>query len=342
MSHQMKDCGLHLDRRRPRVSLAHLPTPLEPLAALTRQLGGPRIYIKRDDCTGLALGGNKTRKLEFLLADAGVQGADTIVTIGATQSNHVRQTAAAAAKCGLACEVILQNAVAGRDAEYQETGNVQLDRLLGATVHRVAAGTDRERLLADVGDAIRKRGGKPYLIPAGGSNGIGGLGYALAADELARQAEQSGFAIDAVILATGSGGTQAGLVAGFHALGKTTRTVGIAISGEVSLAQPKVAAVLGETCRLLETAPPPDSAIEIIDGHVGDGYGQPTAEMVEAVTWIARHEGIVLDPVYTGKGMAGLMALVRAGRFNASNSIVFLHTGGTPALFGYRLTFADG
>ena len=325
-----------------RVRLAHLPTPLEPMPALSRRLGGPKIFIKRDDCTGLALGGNKTRKLEFLIADALDKGADTIVTIGATQSNHVRQTAAAAARTGLACEAILQDAVPGRDPEYQETGNVQLDHLFGAAVHRFPASTDRAQLLAEVGQAVKQRGGMPYLIPAGGSNGIGGLGYANCADELAEQARSSGITIDALVLATGSGGTQGGLVAGMLRHSKPMPIVGIAISGNAATTRPKVEAVATETATLLGSRGRiPEGAIEIVDGHIGAGYGQPTDEMIEAVTWVAQHEGILLDPVYSGKAMAGLFALAKSGRFSSTHSIVFLHTGGAPALFGYRPTFAS-
>ena len=324
-----------------RVSLAHLPTPLEAMPALSRHLGGPQIFIKRDDCTGLALGGNKTRKLEFLIGDALAKGADTVVTIGATQSNHVRQTAAAAARAGLACEAILQAAVSGRDPEYQETGNVQLDHLFGATIHRFPADREPGRLLAEIGEAVQRRGGKPYLIQIGGSNGIGGLGYANCADELAEQARTMGLTIDALVHASGSGGTQGGLVAGFARHPRPTPVVGIVISGSAATTRPKVEAVASETAALLGNRDDvPDTAIELVDGHVGASYGQPTDEMVEAVTWVARHEGIVLDPVYSGKAMAGLMAMVRSRRFSSDQTIVFLHTGGIPGLFGYRSTFA--
>lgn len=324
-----------------RVRLAHLPTPLEPMPALSRHLGGPRIFIKRDDCTGLALGGNKTRKLEFLIGDAIAKGADTIVTIGATQSNHVRQTAAAAARTGLACEAILQDAVTGRDPEYQETGNVQLDHLFGAKVHRRPGNADPSLLLAEVGEAVKHRGGKPYLISIGGSNGIGGLGYANCADEIAKQARSMGIAIDVLVHATGSGGTQGGLIAGFAQHPSPIRVVGVVISGNAATTHPKVQAVAAETAGLLGLSNVPKDAIELVDGHVGVSYGQPTEDMIEAVTWIARHEGIVLDPVYSGKAMAGLIALVKSGRFSSGDTIAFLHTGGIPGLFGYRSTFAN-
>ena len=220
---------MHLARF-PRVRLAHCPTPLEPMESLSNLLGGPRLYIKRDDCTGLATGGNKTRKLEFLIADAMTQGADTILTDGATQSNHVRQTAAAAAKMGLACHVLLEHRKEDADEDYESNGNILLDHLLGAEIHHRPGGTDMNLAMEEVADEVRAKGGKPYLIPAGGSNKVGALGYVSCAMELVHQADDRGLRIDHVVHATGSNGTQAGLVVGFQGLNSGIPVTGITVS----------------------------------------------------------------------------------------------------------------
>ena len=328
--------------RFPRIHLAHLPTPLEPLERLSDHLGGPRIYVKRDDCTGLATGGNKTRKLEFLLAEALDEGCDTIVTEGGRQSNHVRQTAAAAAKLGLACELVQQESHFWDDPDYDVTGNLFLDRLLGADLHAVPGEADRKQGMARVAEAITSRGGKPYVIPAGGSTPLGGLGYAGCAIEITAQAKAQGIAVDHIVLASGSGGTQGGLVAGLLALGGGIPALGIDIDADPEGVPVRVRAVAEGTAQLLGVAGGvPEGAVAVNSDYAGEAYGAPTQAMVEAVTLLARLEGLLLDPVYSGKAMAGLIDLARQGFYKTGDTVVFIHTGGMPALFAYRGAFDD-
>ena len=325
--------------RFPRLTLAHLPTPLEPMERLTAHLGEPRLLVKRDDCTGLALGGNKTRKLEFLMAEAQAQGADCIITTGGVQSNHVRQTAAAAARLGFDCHLVLGRTVPWNDPDYEATGNVQLDRLLGAELHLVAGDTDRNAAMAALADELSAAGRKPYVIPSGGSNAVGALGYVGCALELEEQANRQGLVIDYLMHATGSAGTQAVLIAGFHAVNSRTRVLGIDIDAEPEAVASKIRHIAGKTAASMDLAPPDDAATVVESGYAGAAYGLPTPEMAEAVRLAARLEGLVLDPVYTGKAMAGLIGLVRQGRFKSTDTVVFLHTGGAPGLFAYRSVF---
>ena len=308
---------------------------------LRRELGGgPRLFIKRDDCTGLATGGNKTRKLEFLMAEALSEGADVVITQGAVQSNHVRQTAAAARRLGLDCYGLLERRVPTDSDDYEHTGNVFLDEVLGATCDFRPAGLNMEAESSALAETLRKEGRRPYIIPGGGSNPVGALGYANCALELTAQTTDMGIKVDWLVHATGSTGTQAGLVAGLVGLSSDMRVMG------VSVRQPKekqTAAVL----RLAEATADklgirgglPSEAILVDDGCVGPGYGQPTAEMVEAVTLFARTEGVLLDPVYSGKGAAGLIGMIRNGQFSDDETVVFLHTGGSAALFAYENLF---
>lgn len=326
----------------PRLRFAHLPTPIECLERLSSELGGPTIYVKRDDATGLAMGGNKTRKLEFLLAEAKDQQADTLITCGGIQSNHVRQTAAAAARLGFACEVVLYRAVPRQADDYEATGNVLLDHLFGARVHMHDGGVDRNAAMAAVADRVRSAGGTPYVVPYGGSNGTGALGYVQCALEIERQANERNVSVDAVITAASSGGTQAGLIAGFKAINSRTAVIGIDVNGAADATAETVRSVLAETHRRLDLpGGTPADAVVVEPGYAGPGYGVPTRDMVAAVTLTAAAEGLVLDPVYTGKAMAGLMGLIRTGRLSPEDTVVFLHTGGSPALFAYRSEF-DG
>jgi L-cysteate sulfo-lyase len=324
-----------------RYRLAHLPTPLEPLARLQEELGGgPRLFIKRDDCTGLALGGNKTRKLEFLIADALAAGASAVVTEGGLQSNHVRQTAAASARARLACHLVLDHRVPIDRKTYRTGGNMLLDRLLGATVHVCGPNETRaqrvERLAAD----LRARGETPYLIPAGGSNGIGALGYAALMGELAGQAAAQGLAIDHVLVASSSGGTQAGLIVGAALAERSPAIIGVDIDGEPDELRGKVREVAAACAARLGLSRPFSAAsVEIAEGYAPEGYGVPNPGMIEAVTLLARLEGILLDPVYTGKAMAGLIDMIGAKRFDRHETVVFIHTGGMPALFAYEDCF---
>lgn len=328
--------------RFPRVRLTQAPTQLEFLPRLSRLLGGPNLYIKRDDNTGLALGGNKTRKLEFLIGDALAQGASHIVTQGATQSNHVRQTIAAANRHGLKTTVLLEERVSGAHADYYSNGNVLLDQILGAaTIETRPAGTDMNAELGLVGDRLRAAGETPYLIPGGGSNPVGALGYVVAAQEIVAQANELGLRIDRVVHASGSTGTQAGLVTGFEGSNSHIPVLGISVRAPRDKQEENVRRLARQTWELLGIAGDfPDAAVEANSDYVGAGYGIPTDGMIEAVQLLARHEGILLDPVYSGKGFAGLIDLIRRGHFKPGENIVFVHTGGAAGLFGYRSVLA--
>ncbi|OHB38506.1 MAG: D-cysteine desulfhydrase [Phenylobacterium sp. RIFCSPHIGHO2_01_FULL_70_10] len=326
---------MHLARF-PRARFAHLPTPLEAAPRLGEALGGVNLFVKRDDCTGLAGGGNKTRKLEFLVGEALARGADTLVTQGAVQSNHVRQTAAAAARFGLACEVILETRTGSKAEDYNENGNVLLDRLLGAALRTVPGGSDMNAALEETAQAVRDRGGKPYVIPGGGSNAIGALGYADCARELMVQADAMGLKIDQIVTATGSAGTQAGLVAGLAVVGADVPVLGIGVrapkptqEGNVFKLAQETAALLGHPDRVAR-----EQVVADCD-YVGEGYGLVDQAVIEALKLAARTEGLLLDPVYSGKAMKGLIALAAQGRFEG-RTVVFLHTGGAQGLFGYQ------
>ncbi len=330
---------MHLSRF-PRLQLAHLPTPLEPLPGLTKTLGGPQIWIKRDDCTGLAGGGNKTRKLEFLLADALERGADCVVTQGATQSNHVRQTAAAAVRLGLDVHILLEDRTGYGDVEYNYNGNVLLNQLFGAVLKKVPAGTDMQAAMENCAAELAAAGRHPYIIPGGGSNPVGALGYVNAALEILTQSNDQGLRIDEVIHATGSAGTQAGLVTGFTGSRSGIPVLGIGVRAPRDAQQASVHKLASATAELLGIG----GAVGVSDvvancDYVGEGYGMPTDAMREAVQLVARVDGILLDPVYSGKGMAGLIDLVRSGRYGRDQNVLFVHTGGSQALFGYRECF---
>jgi len=324
----------------PRVPLCHQPTPIEPLLRLTDELGGPRLFIKRDDCTGLATGGNKARKLEFLVGEAVKQGADVLVTQGAVQSNHVRQTAAAACKHGMKCVALLERRVPNRADEYEATGNVMLDRLFGAKLEFRPAGLDMNAEAESVAKRLAAEGHRPYFIPGGGSNVIGALGYAACAQEIVRQRRADGLAFQWIVTPTGSTGTHAGLVAGLHALGVDLPVMGISVRHKRDRQIAAVHALAQATAEKLGCGPLPPERTLVDDGYVGDGYGIPAPSTLDAIVQTARTEGIVLDPVYTGKGMAGLIGLVRQGFFKPEDNVLFLHTGGSSALFAYEDDFA--
>jgi L-cysteate sulfo-lyase len=318
------------------VELAHLPTPLEPMPRLSEYLGGPQIWVKRDDCTGLATGGNKTRKLEFSMAEALTQGADTIITVGAVQSNHVRQTAAAACKLGLRCEVLLEHRVTEPTDAYANSGNVLLDRIFGANLREYPGGTDFGVAMAEVAAEIEARGGKPYLIPGGASNKVGALGYVNCALELVEQADTIDLSIDHLVTATGSAGTQAGLVVGLKAMRPEIPLLGIGVNVPKETQEERVYNLACETAEYIGK-PGIVAREDVIANcdYVGEGYGIPTAGMNEAVLLLARLEGLLFDPVYSGKALAGMIDLVRKGEFAHAENIVFLHTGGAAALFAY-------
>jgi len=322
--------------RFPRVSLAHLPTPLEHLPRLSKHLGGPEIYVKRDDCTGLGTGGNKTRKLEFLMADAQKHKADVIITQGAVQSNHARQTAAAAAKLGMACELIFEKRVADPAEAYLNSGNVLLDRIFGANIRDVEKGSDMDAEMETLATDLRANGKTPYIIPGGGSNVIGALGYVDCALETLSQANKSGIVIDHVVHATGSAGTQAGLAVGLKASSANIPLLGIGVNAPKDAQEEKVYKLAVETAEYVG-APGVVAREDIVANcdYVGAGYGVATEGMNDAVMLLARLEGLLFDPVYSGKGLAGMIDLITTGYFGDAKTIVFVHTGGSAGLFGY-------
>lgn len=324
----------------PRVRLGHLPTPLEPMDRLSAHLRGPRIWVKRDDCTGLSTGGNKTRKLEFLMADALAQKADCVITQGATQSNHARQTVAAAARLGLSCHILLEDRTGYTNDDYTDSGNVLLDRLHGATVGRRTGGADMAAEMNSLAEDLRAEGKRPYVIPGGGSNPIGALGYVNCAIELEEQADAQGLVIDRLVHATGSSGTQAGLAAGLAAIQSNIDLLGIGVRAPREKQEQMVYDLACKTMDHLgvgETVA--RDKVRANCDYVGPGYGLPTDEMREAVVLLARLEGLLFDPVYSGKGLAGLIDLVGKGQFDDVENVVFLHTGGSVALFGYADLF---
>ncbi len=322
--------------RFPRVSLAHLPTPLEHLPRLSKHLGGPEIYVKRDDCTGLGTGGNKTRKLEFLMADALKHKADVIITQGAVQSNHARQTAAAAAKLGMACELIFEKRVADPAEAYLNSGNVLLDRIFGANIRDVEKGSDMDAEMETLAADLRANGKTPYVIPGGGSNVIGALGYVDCALETLSQANKSGIVLDHMVHATGSAGTQAGLAVGLKASSANVPLLGIGVNAPKDAQEEKVYKLAVDTAEYVG-APGVVAREDIVANcdYVGAGYGVATEGMNDAVMLLARLEGLLFDPVYSGKGLAGMIDLITTGYFGDAKTIVFVHTGGSAGLFGY-------
>ena len=331
---------MHLSRF-PRLHLAHLPTPLEPMPRISEHLGGPNLWIKRDDCTGLSSGGNKTRKLEFLMADAVERGADTIITQGATQSNHARQSCAAAARLGMESHILLEDRTGFHDDAYALNGNVLLDQLHGATISQRPAASDMNAEMELLAQQLRDDGKKPYIIPGGGSNEIGALGYVNAAFEMTHQANESLLRIDHLVHATGSAGTQAGLVVGMQAMNSGIPVYGVSVRAPKAKQEENVFGLAQRTLDfmgLAQSLVPRDSVVANSD-YVGDGYGLPTDSMVEAVKMLATYEGILLDPVYSGKGFAGLIDLIRKGHFKKDENVVFLHTGGSVSLFAYPNTY---
>ena len=324
----------------PSVELAHTPTPLEKLNNLSARLNGVNIWIKRDDCTGLAMGGNKARQLEFYVGDAIANGADTLLTTGAVQSNHVRMTIAAARKLGLDVEVQLEKRVDGRRSEYYDSGNPFLMKLMGARIHYYPVGEDEsgaDKALYERAEQLRLEGKTPYVIPLGTDHiPYGSLGYVKCAEELLAQFKEDNTQVDAIVIASGSATTHAGLLAGLRASGSQIPVHGFCVrrdqdsqASRVLEKSIKVAKMLGK--KDLINA----NDILVDDRMLQPGYGQLNQQLLEAMQMMAEAEGILLDPTYTGKSMAGLIHLVNSGQFKAGQNIVFLHTGGTPALFGY-------
>jgi len=316
-----------------RFPLAQLPTPIEELKSLSRELSGPELLIKRDDQTGLAMGGNKTRKLEFLVGQALEQGADTLVTAGAAQSNHCRQTAAAAAKAGLRCELLLN----GTKPELPN-GNLLLDELLGARIHWVQR-FEREAKLGELPDHLRQEGRKPYVIPVGGSNGVGATGYVLAMIELVEHLKGINRRVDHIVFASSSGGTQAGMAVGAKVTGFNGKLHGVSIDkddGDGATYGCELADIANGTAKYIGfDGQFGASDFTVVYDYLGGGYGVVSDLEREAIRLLASREGIVLDPVYTGRAMGALIDLIRKKAFRSDETVLFWHTGGAPALFAY-------
>lgn len=318
--------------RFPRLEFIGAPTPLEYLPRLSDHLGRD-IFIKRDDVTPIAMGGNKLRKLEFLAADALREGADTLITAGAIQSNHVRQTAAVAAKLGLHCVALLENPIGTRAENYLTNGNRLLLDLFNAQVEMCDALTDPQQQLDELATRVEAQGFRPYVVPVGGSNALGALGYAECAQEIAQQCEGA-VALSSVVVASGSAGTHAGLAVGLEQLMPEVELIGVTVSRSVDAQKPKVVTLQQALAQSLAVQARAD--IRLWDDYFAPGYGTPNEAGMEAVKLLARLEGILLDPVYTGKAMAGLIDGISQQRFKDEGPILFVHTGGAPALFAYH------
>ncbi len=326
----------------PRVKLANLPTPLVEAPRLSAALGGPRILIKRDDLTGLAMGGNKARKLEFVLADAKAKGVDVLITTGSSQSNFAVQMAAAGHRLGMVSILVLFK---GQHSEVQ--GNYLLNRILGAEVRIMDVNLDEihkiEEAMLQLADELRRNGRNPYVIPAGADIPLGCIGYTVAVQEIAQQLNQLGITADYICDAAGGGGTHVGLVLGTEYYKLPLRVIGISHAYSKEVNQNNYAGLFNTAASWLQmgiTKKPGD--FEVFDDYLGDGYGIPTKECIEAIKLVARTEGIFLDPVYTGKTMSGLIDLIRKGRFTSKDTVIFLHTGGVPAIFAYQKEILNG
>lgn len=325
----------------PRQQLSHTPTPLDYLPRLSADYPGHNIYLKRDDCTGLAMGGNKARQLEFYLGDAMAQGCDVVLSTGAVQSNYMRSLAAAAAKLGLECHIQLESRVDTDDEDYHQSGNVLLDQLFGAHIHRYSQGDDEhgaDRNIRAIADRLEAAGKRPYIVPlAPVEKPRGALGYVLAARELVEQFAGESLHPDLIVVGSGSGLTHAGLVVGMALLGVDIPILGACVRRPVSDQQPRVL----ETCRKVENmlgypGLVRDSAVTLSDAALAPGYGQQSEAVINGINRMARREGVLLDPVYTAKTCTTLMLLLERGQLEKAENIVMIHTGGTPALFAYR------
>jgi D-cysteine desulfhydrase family pyridoxal phosphate-dependent enzyme len=326
--------------RLPRLRLATLPTPLEEMPTLSAYLGGPRLLVKRDDMTGLAFGGNKVRKLEYLLGEAVDRGCDVVVTVGAAQSNHARATAAAARRLGLDAVLVLAG-----DEPLERQGNLLLDTIFGADIRVVDTDDDYVLMgvVEDIARDLQRRGRAPYVIPPGGSAALGAAAYANAGLELLDQLNTRGIHADAIVHATGTGGTQAGLYTACRLMQTRMEIIGVSAGPSRDVATARVRSLVEDLCGLLgiDWRPHPDDIV-VTDEYVGERYAVATPEGLDAIRLVARTEGLLLDPVYTGKAMAGLIDQVRRGRFRPDQSVVFWHTGGQPALFAYAAALGEG
>jgi 1-aminocyclopropane-1-carboxylate deaminase len=326
----------------PKLSLATLPTPIHPLPGLSRRLGGPELWIKRDDLTGLAGGGNKTRKLEFVVADAISQGADTLVTVGAVQSNHTRQTAAAAARAGLRCALLHNGWAPDVTPYFAKVGNILLSQIMGADLYvdQTPRAIGDEGQLSALASHLQGQGSRPYVIPGGASeHPLGGFGYAACAEEITAQSAHLGIDFDYVVHCTGSSSTQAGLVAGFAALGSRTQVIGVADDNERDEKCERVhrlATATLTTAGLPHRIPTADVHVIVADDNP---YGMASKRTLEAIQLLAQTEGLIADPVYEGKAIRGLIDLIEAGRLKSGQRVLLMHLGGTPAIHAWADQF---
>ena len=320
-----------------RIKLGHFPTPIEYLKNITKYLDGPNIFIKRDDCTGLATGGNKTRKLEFLIPDAIKNKAELIVTVGAVQSNHARQTAAACALMGLKCLIVLEQRLKDPPETYMKSGNVFLNKLFGAEVKVCPKNEDvteySEKLIED----IKSKGTNVYFIPGGGSNSVGALGYVECLNEIITVNKKYNFS--QIVHATGSAGTQAGLLAGRKYFNFNIPITGICFRHKKDIQVDKVYEEAKKTCEKLRCNILDKSDVVVYDDYIGPGYGEPSNDMIEATKLLAKKEAILLDPVYSGKAFAGLIGLIKKKKFKKNDNVLFIHTGGAVSLSAYEWAF---
>jgi D-cysteine desulfhydrase family pyridoxal phosphate-dependent enzyme len=319
----------------PRIPLCLLPTPIVPLNRLTQYLGGAKIFMKRDDLTGVGFGGNKNRKLEFLLADAIQKGADMIVTEGALQSNHCLQTAACSAKLGFDCELVLSG-----EAPDFITGNLLLDQILDVKIHRARDSVERKALMLKVEEELRAKGKNPYMIPTGGSTSVGALGYLNCVFEITKQSKELEVDFNHLIHSTGSGGTQSGLLIGKELYSPDLEILGINVGDPTERLQKEIKEIIKDFSKDwgLELMIG-DEEIKILEGYFGEGYGIPTQEMIDMVKLMAKLEGVFLDPVYTGKAIVGLVDLIKSDVIPKDNNVLFLHSGGGPSIFNYKDIF---
>jgi len=320
-----------------RIKLGHFPTPIEHLKNITKYLGGPNIFIKRDDCTGLATGGNKTRKLEFLIPDAIKNKAELIVTVGAVQSNHARQTAAACTLMGLKCLIILEQRVKDPPEIYMNSGNVFLDKLYGADIKICPKNENFLQYYEKIVEDLKSKGTNVYFIPGGGSNSIGALGYVECLNEIIKENHKYNFSH--IVHATGSSGTQAGLLAGRKYFNCNIPVIGICIRYDKATQENRVYTEAKKTCERLQCSILDKSEVIVYDEYIGPGYGEPSDSMIEATKLLAKKEAILLDPVYSGKGFAGLIGLIKNKKFTNNDNVLFIHTGGAVSLSAYEWAF---
>jgi len=320
-----------------RIKLGHFPTPIEYLKNVTKYLGGPNIFIKRDDCTGLATGGNKTRKLEFLIPEAIKNKAELVVTVGAVQSNHARQTAAACALVGLKCLIILEQRLKDPPESYMKSGNVFLDKIFGAEIKVCPKNEDVSKYTEKLIKDIKSKGTNIYFIPGGGSNPVGALGYVECLNEIIQENNKYNFS--QIVHATGSAGTQAGLLAGRKYFNCDIPVIGICVRHKKDIQVDKVYTEAKKTCEKLRCDILNKSDVIVHDEYIGSGYGEPTEEMKEATKLLARKEAILLDPVYSGKAFAGLIGLIKNKKFTKDDNVLFIHTGGAVSLSAYEWAF---